>query len=82
MLNLHAAAATAVRTLSAVRTGVVVAVWQDGSVTAHEPNDPGRNAHGVPLFSITRASEIPTMAAVRDRLRAAATLRGLLVEDG
>jgi hypothetical protein len=81
MLNLHMAAATAIRTLYLVRQGVVVSVWADGLVTEHEPVDPTRHARGVPLISLTRASEVPTLDALMGRLRASAALRGLAVED-
>jgi hypothetical protein len=81
VLNLHAAAATAVRTLSSVRQGVVVSVWEDGSITAHHPDDPARINYGVPVYVATRVSEVPTVAAIKARLRASTTLRGLAVED-
>jgi hypothetical protein len=81
VLNLHVESVVMRRTLSSVRLGVVVSLWEDGTITAHEPDDPMRHRQGVPLLSMTRASEVPTVAAIAARLRAAATLRGVAAVD-
>jgi hypothetical protein len=81
MLDLHVAAVTAIRTLHQVRYGVVVSVWPDGSITEHEPDDARRHARGVPLLSLTRASELPTHENLKSRLKAAAALRGLDAQE-
>ena len=78
MLDIQAMAVNAQNALFDDGRGVVVSVWDDGSVTAHESDDPRRNAYGIPLLTVQRAQwDVPTLDSLTRRLRAAASLRGL-----
>jgi len=78
MLHLDALVDETLSLLGMSRRGTVVAVWPDGSTSAHEANVlPDLSTTNKPLVSFVCTSQLPSRSVLLVRLRSAAEARGI-----
>jgi hypothetical protein len=77
-LDVEVLAGEVLGALTGLPLGAMLAVWADGTLVAYGPDDIRLPRRGVPLLTFTGSSRLPTLSNITARLRAAATLRGIL----